>query len=152
MAQQSTADAFENEKRINHRLAFQVLCLSMALIGNLSELVDALSDLVASHIQLARIELKEDARFFGVRLALIAAVSPLILVGYGFLCVAAALALRRVIDADLAFLTIGLGNLAVGLGVIFWAGKQLSQRVPMQHSVEEIESTSLAMSPQGRRS
>ena len=86
----------------------------MALANQLRELVDAFSELVAQHLRLARMELAADARFVGLRVGVIAALAPLILVGYGFLCVALALTLRRVMAADLAFLIVGVLNLLIG--------------------------------------
>ncbi len=117
----------------------------MALGTHLSELVESLGELVASHIALARLEFKADARFYGIRLGVMAALSPLILVGYGFLCVALALTLRRYMEPEFAFLAVGLANLAVAVGGIVIAGRQLAQRVPLEGTTEELQTTSLAL-------
>lgn len=114
----------------------------MALGSQLREVVDGFSELTAHHIRLARVELAEDARFVGVRVGVIAALAPLILVGYGFLCVALALALRRVISADLAFLIVGLVNLVGGAAGIGVAAKQLSKKKVMNETLAELETTS----------
>ncbi len=119
----------------------------MALGTQLRELVDAFSELVAQHLRLARMELAEDARFVGVRVGLIAALAPLILVGYGFLCVALALALRRVMAADLAFLLVGLLNLVIGGVGIAVVGKQLGERKVMQATVAELDSSTSLILP-----
>ncbi len=119
----------------------------MALGTQLRELVDAFSELVAQHVRLARMELTQDARFIGVRVGIIAALAPLILVGWGFLCVALALLLRRVMAVDLAFLLVGLFNLAlggVGIGVV---AKQLSGRKVLDASLSELESTTALVLP-----
>jgi uncharacterized membrane protein YqjE len=119
----------------------------MALGTQLRELVDAFSELVAQHLRLARMELAEDARFVGLRVGAIAALAPLILVGYGFLCVALALALRRVMAADLAFLLVGLLNLVTGGVGIAVVGKQLGERKVMQATVAELDSSTSLILP-----
>lgn len=113
----------------------------MAVISQLRELVEGVGDLTAQHLRLARLEMAEDARFIGVRVGVIAALAPLILVGYGFLCVALALALRRVMAADLAFLVVGLINLIGGVAGILAIVRQLQSRHVMHASLSELEAT-----------
>lgn len=117
----------------------------MALSTQILELVDAFSDLVAQHVRLAKMELAEDAKFMGARMALIAVFAPLILVGYGFLCVGAALALARVMPTELSFVIVGVLNLAIGGVGIAIAGKQLSQRKVLDATSSELESTRTAV-------
>jgi uncharacterized membrane protein YqjE len=118
----------------------------MALGTQLREVVDGFSELTAQHIRLARVELAEDARYVGVRVGVIAALAPLILVGYGFLCVALALVLRRVMAADLAFLLVGLVNLVGGVTGIVIAAKQLGEKKVMNETLTELEeSTSIVL-------
>lgn len=120
----------------------------MAALGTqLRELVDAFSELVAQHVRLARMELAQDARFIGVRVGLIAALAPLILVGYGFLCVALALALRRVMAADLAFLLVGVLNLLIGVGGIAVIGRQLGERKVLDGTMSELDQTTALAFP-----
>lgn len=119
----------------------------MALGTQVRELVDAFSELVAQHVRLARMELAEDARFVGIRVGLIAAFAPLLLVGYGFLCVALALALRRVMADELAFLLVGVLNLIIGGAGIAMAGRQLSERKVMTATIVELESSTAVVLP-----
>jgi uncharacterized membrane protein YqjE len=119
----------------------------MALGTQLRELVDAFSELVAQHVRLARMELTQDARFVGVRVGLIAAFAPLILVGYGFLCVALALALRRWMEADLAFLIVGVLNLAIGGGVIAVVARQLGSRKVLDATLRELDHSTALLLP-----
>jgi uncharacterized membrane protein YqjE len=114
----------------------------MALGSQLRDVVDGFSELTASHIRLARVELAQDARFIGVRVGVIAALAPLILVGYGFLCVALALVLRRVMSADLAFALVGLVNLVGGVAGIVVAARQLNEKKVMHETLTELEETS----------
>lgn len=119
----------------------------MALGNQLRELIDAFSELVAQHVRLARMELAEDARFVGIRVGLIAALAPLILVGYGFLCVALALTLRRVMAADLAFLLVGVLNLLIGGVGIAVVGKQLGGRKVMDATMKELDTSTALVLP-----
>ncbi len=119
----------------------------MTLRGQLHDVVDAFGELVAQHVRLARMELAEDARFVGVRVGLIAALAPLILVGYGFLCVALALALRRVMADDLAFLLVGLLNLVIGGVGLAVVGKQLQGKKVLDSSLLELEHSTAAIVP-----
>lgn len=119
----------------------------MALGTQLRELVDAFSELVAQHVRLARMELSADAKFIGVRVGLIAAFAPLILVGYGFLCVALALALRRWMDADLAFLAVGFLNLIIGGVGIAVVARQLGERKVLSATVNEFDTSSALLLP-----
>jgi uncharacterized membrane protein YqjE len=123
----------------------------MALGTQVRELVDAFSELVAQHVRLARMELSQDARFVGIRVGLIAAFAPLILVGYGFLCVALALALRHLMADELAFLLVGVLNLLIGGIGIAVVGRQLSERKVMNATMVELESSSsIVMHPEQR--
>lgn len=123
----------------------------MALGNQLRELADAFSELVAQHVRLARMELKEDARFVGVRVGLIAALAPLILVGYCFLCIALALALRRWMGEELAFMTVGVLNLLIGGVGIAVVGKQLSGHKVMNATVVELESSTAVVLPHAEK-
>jgi uncharacterized membrane protein YqjE len=92
-----------------------------ALLSLVRELVDALGELVAGHLRLARAELGGDARRLARRAALVGLAGSFGLVGYGLACVAAALALAPALGAPLAFLTLGgvhLVGAAVGLGLL----------------------------------
>jgi uncharacterized membrane protein YqjE len=113
----------------------------MALGAQLRELVDSFSDLVAQHVRLARLELAQDARFIGVRVGFIALLAPLFLVGWGFLCVALALAIHRSLSADVAFLIVGLLNLVLGGVGIGFAAKSLAGHKVMDASLHELESS-----------
>jgi hypothetical protein len=114
----------------------------MALATQLRDVVNGFSELTAQHIRLARVELADDAKYIGVRVGAIAALAPLILVGYGFLCLALALALRRAMAADLAFLLVGLVNLLGGVVGVVVAAKQLGARRVMEESISELETSS----------
>jgi hypothetical protein len=119
----------------------------MALGTQVRELVDAFSELVAQHVRLAKMELADDARFVGVRVGLIAAFAPLILVGYGFLCSGLALALGAVMTLPWAFVLVGVLNLVAGAIGIAVAGRQLGARRVLVQTTQEFESTRLSITP-----
>ena len=92
-----------------------------ALLSLVRELVDALGELVAGHLRLARAELGGDARRLARRAALVGLAGSFGLIGYGLACVAAGLALAPALGAPLAFLTLGgvhLVGAALGLGLL----------------------------------
>ena len=117
----------------------------MPVIAQLRDLVDGVSALTEQHIRLARLELAEDARFVGMRVGIIAALAPLVLVGYGFICVALALLLRRVMPVDLAFFLVGLVNLVGGAVGIVRVANQLQGKQVMDASLSELQSTAIVV-------
>jgi uncharacterized membrane protein YqjE len=117
----------------------------MQLADHFRELVDAFSDLIAKHIKLARVELKDDAKAIGLEVGRILAFVPILLVGYIILAVAAGLFLNRYMAADIAFLIVAVFNLTVGGLGIFFAIKKLQARQVMNDTRAEIESTALAL-------
>lgn len=120
----------------------------MAQVNPLRELVDAFSELVAQHVRLARLEVKEDAKFIGARVGVIAAFAPLILVGYSFLCIALALWLGNRMGPELAFVLVGVLNLVVaGVGIAV-AARQLQNRKLMNATVVELQSSTALVMPQ----
>jgi uncharacterized membrane protein YqjE len=119
----------------------------MAQQNPLREVVDAFSELVAQHVRLARLELKQDARFVGVRVGVIAAFAPLILVGYCFLCIALAMTLRNFMSVEVAFVLVGVLNLLIaGVGIAV-AARQLSSHKMMSATVVELESSRALVLP-----
>ena len=119
----------------------------MAQVNPLRELVDAFSELVAQHVRLARLEVKEDARFIGIRVGVIAVFTPLILVGYGFVCIALALVLKRALGEEWAFLLVGVLNLiASGIGIAI-AANQLAKRKMLNATVQELETSRAVVLP-----
>ncbi len=114
----------------------------MAIASQLRDLVDTFSELTAQHLRLLRAELAGDAKFIGLRLGVIAALTPLVLVGYAFLCVALAYGLMRVLAPGLSFLIVGLLNLGIGAVGIRFVIRQLQARPVLEQSMNEIDATS----------
>lgn len=120
----------------------------MVLGNEVRELVDAFSELVTQHVRLAQLELKQDARFVGLRVGVIAVFAPLILVGYCFLCIALALSLRRFVGDELAFVLVGVLNLVISAIGIAIAGRQLSNHKMMNATQLELQTSSAMVLPQ----
>jgi hypothetical protein len=118
---------------------------AMVQPSHLRALLESFQQLLDGHIRLFKVELAEDARVIGVQVGKIAAFAPLILVGYGFCCIALALFLRRFVDVDVAFLLVGLLNLVVGgLGIALAALKLRDQRV-LEGSLTELQASTSAI-------
>jgi hypothetical protein len=113
----------------------------MGLGAQLRELFDGLGELTAQHILLAKLELQDNARFVGARVAVIAALAPLVLVGYGFLCVAGALALAQVVSTAWAFSIVGAVNLLGAAAGIAVAWRQLGGRKLFYATATELAET-----------
>lgn len=117
----------------------------MAALDNLGALIGQGSRLLEQHLQLARLELKADAREIGTRIGVIAALMPLVLVGYGFLCAALAMWLGRSMGLEAAVALVGAVNLLGALGGIYLAAQQLKEKPVMGASMAELEATTAAM-------
>lgn len=98
------------------------------LPASLRSLADALSELVAQHLRLARLELGRDARALGADVALFGACALVAAVGYVFVCVSLALALSTVMPETAAFGALGLANLAAAAAVASRAASRLRGR------------------------
>lgn len=124
------------------------------LASLVARLTDGLTRLVAQHLTLARAEMEEDARMVGASLARIAVFVPFVLVGYGFLCAALAVALAPWMSIAGSLALVGGLNLVGGLvGVARSASRLKSHRVMDETKTEINRSVSaLAQSeaPHGR--
>lgn len=108
------------------------------------QLAGELGQLLAQHLALAKLELGESARRVGLSVAQIAACAPLVLVGYGFLNAALALALARWMPLPGAVALVGLLNVGGGaLGVVVAA--RALRRPVLDDSVVELERTAQAL-------
>ena len=120
----------------------------MTVAAQMHTTVENLGALFGSHIRLARIELQDDAQWFGRRLSVVLAFAALVVVGYTFLCVAAAIALAQVTSVLVGVVGVGIANLVAGVVGVGVAANQLRRREMLTQSVRELERTSsLAASP-----
>lgn len=119
----------------------------MAVTENVRTLVQSLSELLDGHLRLFKLELAEDAKVVGIEVGKVAVLAPLLLVGYGFVCVALALFLRRFIAADLAFLAVGVLNLAVAAVGIGLAVLKLKKRQWLGGTAHEVSASVALLTP-----
>ncbi len=118
----------------------------MPTTEHLRAIIEALSELVAQHVQLARVELKEDVKELGTQVGKIAAFVPLLIMGYALLCVALALFLRRFLPLDASFLIVAGLNLGGGaLGIMLAVRRLKERKVLLSGSRDELQSTALAL-------
>lgn len=106
-----------------------------ALVGRMA---DGFSRLVTQHLQLARVELAEDARAMGLDIASIAVFVPFLLVGYGFVCGALAVVLAPWLGWAGAIGGVGLLNLVGGGLGILRAVSRLKTRRMMDDTADEL--------------
>lgn len=117
----------------------------MVAAEHLRAVIESFAALLEGHFKLFKVEVAEDAKGIAVQVGKIAAFAPLLLVGYGFMCVALALFLARFIGAELAFLAVGLANLTgAGLG-IYLAVKALQNQQLLDATRAELAATTAAV-------
>jgi len=111
------------------------------------QLAGDLANLFAQHVALAKLELRESAGRVGKGIAFLAAVAPLVLVGYLLLNGALALALARwmPLAASVALMG-GLNILAGGVGVAL--AVRAFRRPILEDTVDELERTAIAFAPE----
>jgi uncharacterized membrane protein YqjE len=112
----------------------------------LVQLVGDLANLFAQHVALAKVELRDSARTVGKGVAIIAAVAPLVVVGYAFLNAALALALSRWMPLAGSLALMGLLNVLAGAVGVAVAARAL-RRPMLEETVDELERTADALTP-----
>jgi hypothetical protein len=111
------------------------------------QLAGDLANLFAQHVALAKVELRDGARTVGKGVAILAAVAPLVVVGYAFLNAALALALARWMPLAASVALMGLLNiLAGGAGVLVAA--RAFRRPVLEETVDELGRTAVALTPE----
>ncbi|NNB95622.1 phage holin family protein [Corallococcus exiguus] len=113
-----------------------------ALVGRMA---DGFSRLVTQHLQLARVELAEDAKAMGLDVASIAVFVPFLLVGYAFVCGALAAVLAPWTGWAGALALVGAVNLVGGGLGILRAVKRMKSRQMMDDSVSELSRSMAAL-------
>src|SRR5688572_3820782 len=107
----------------------------------LRETAEDLMELVAAQVKLIRLELHEDVRNLGTRVARVAVFLPLVLLGYGFVAGAGTYALGTVIGVPWALLSVGAVHLALGAWGMYRATRSLREIKVLDRSREELERT-----------
>ena len=110
----------------------------MAIGSQLGELVNSLSELVGAHVKLAKAELQQNAKAYGVEVAKVIAFVPLILIGYTLLMVAVSILIGRQFSLEAGFAIVGGVHVAGGAAGVFWAVKGLGKTQPMEHTRSQL--------------
>ena len=125
------------------------------LAAAVSRITDGISRLISEHVALARIEFRDDARAFAFATARLAVFALLILVGYGFLCAAVAMALWSWIGSiGWALAVVALVNVLIGGPGVYLAIRRLTGREVLDETLVEVsrsaEVLAAASRPDGR--
>jgi hypothetical protein len=108
------------------------------LIALVRETASGFGQLVADHIRLARLEMTADAKSY-VRDGSMLLIGGFVLaVGYGMACLAAGLALSRVIGGPMAFAGLALLHLLVGAIALGAIMRRMKRVRLMQGTKEEV--------------
>ncbi len=108
------------------------------LIALVRETASGFGQLVADHIRLARLEMTADAKSY-VRDGSMLLIGGFVLaVGYGMACLAAGLALSRVIGGPMAFAGLALLHLLVGAIALGAIVRRMKRVRLMQGTKEEV--------------
>jgi uncharacterized membrane protein YqjE len=103
-------------------------------------LTSDLSELVRSEMELARVEIREEAAKAGRAAGLLGAGGLIAYLGLGLMAMAAAWGLAEVIDAGWAFLIVGLVIAAIGAVVVMKGRDRLREVRPVpEETVETLK-------------
>jgi hypothetical protein len=111
------------------------------------DILDGFTALVASHFKLLRAELGSDARGYGRMVVRVTLAVAVLLLGYALVCVAASLALARVVGAPLAFLIIGGAHVVLAVVALRLVLKH-SAGPPLELTRAELDQTVTVFSPE----
>lgn len=114
------------------------------VVDLLRETADGLGRLIAEHVSLAKLELLADVRRVGRRLRLILLAVPFLVLGYGMLWLAAAVALGRVIGLARALLVVGALHMVVGVAALAVGLTKRRRRPPLMGETASEVSRTLA--------
>ena len=118
------------------------------IVACLKDTADGLGQLIADHVKLARVELAADARIYGREMALPVVASTLVVIGYVFGWMAAALALAHLCGATLSFALVAAFHLIVGLvGIASVLRKMRQTRLMCESGMEAARSVRALTSP-----
>lgn len=117
------------------------------LIALVRETASGFGQLVADHIRLARIEMTADAKSYARDGGLLLIGGFIVAVGYGMACVAAGLALARVMGGPAAFAALALLHLIVGAIALALIARRMKRVQLMQGTKDEVNRSISVLSP-----
>jgi uncharacterized membrane protein YedE/YeeE len=114
------------------------------IIGLVKETADGFSQLVADHIKLARIEMTADAKGYVRDLGVLLVGGFVFAIGYGLACIAAGMALARVMGGPLSFACLALLHVAAGAIALGLAIRRM-KRLQLMHDTKLEVSRSMSV-------
>ena len=115
------------------------------IIALVKETASGFSQLVADHIRLARLEMTADAKLYVRDGVMLAIGSFIVAAGYGLACIAAGMALSRVIGGPLAFACLALLHLIVGVIALVMIARRMKNVQLMQGTKNEVSRSMSAL-------
>ena len=124
-----------------------------SISGLVVKLADGLGKLVTEHLELAKVELVDDAKELGLLVARLAVVVPFLLVGYALLCAGIALALSTWIPLYAVLLILAVFNLLGGGLGLYTVVRKVQKKKVMAETLKELNrSVQTLVPPQGSMS
>src|SRR5687767_3904334 len=105
----------------------------------LSELTHDFSELVTTHVELAKVEIKEEVKKAGLGAGLLSGAAIAALMSALLLSFAAAWGLAEIMDAGFAFLLVGLVWVAAAVVLGLQGRQRLAQAKGPEQTVEEVK-------------
>src|SRR5215813_3545292 len=122
-----------------------------SLSSLITKLADALGRLMSEHLELAKLELKGDARALVTVGAKLAIALPFAVVGYAFLCAALCILVSRWLPLEAVVAAVGAFNLLAG-GVLGYATMRgLKRRNVMDDTFQELSKSVAVLAADGHR-
>src|SRR5512145_1471834 len=104
---------------------------------------DDLGRLISDHLRLTRLELLADIKAYSSRVAILAALVPIVFLGYAFVCLGTCVVLSKWLGLGVALFLVGGVHLVGAVAASFVAARRLQNMHPMSESVcEASESVS----------
>ena len=122
---------------------------SPGLSDLMARLVDGLGELLAQHVALARLELRDEAHAVARVFGTVALVVPLLVVGYAMMCFAVAFALATRLGVPGAVALVGAANLVVG-GLALVGVRRTLQRPHLPQTSEAVRESAAALAAEAR--
>ncbi len=115
----------------------------------MARLVDGLGELLAQHVALLRLELRDEAHGVARVFGTVALVVPLLIVGYAMLCFAVAFALAPGLGVPGAVALVGAANVVAG-GLGLWGVRRTLQRRHLPQTSEAARESAAVLVAEAR--
>ena len=120
-----------------------------SLSSLITKLADALGRLMNEHLELAKLELKGDARALVTVGAKLAVALPFAVVGYAFLCAALCVLVSRWVALEAVVAAVGALNLLAGAVLGYAAMRGLKRKNVMDDTLQELSRSVAVLAADG---